>query len=936
MRRSVFAVLASLFCLCACDQQPGHNTAARGARLPAEQVPLGRLPDVVVPERYRIQLSVDPKADRFSGHAEIDVVFSEKRRAIFIDGQGLNVLGAGVRLSARKTVPAHYLQVDKSGVARLLFVDEIPAGKATLVFDYDAPFGKQLSGLYKVADKGDAYAFTQLEPDSAREMFPSFDEPGFKTPFQLSVTAPAVDKVVSNTQAESVRRGDSGAVTTTFAWTRPLPTYLVALAVGPFDIVDGGDIAADAYRRRPVHLRGIAARGEGGRMRYALSMAPQIVSTLENYFGIAYPFPKLDLIAVPDFGANAMENAGAIMFRERMLLLDPGAAVDQKRSSVYVMSHEITHQWFGDLVTPAWWNGIWLNESFASWLGYKTAQAVAPDLQFDTETLRDGLDVMDRDTLPSARRVAEPVNGPDDLAGAFDSVVYDKGAAILAMYEDYLGDDVFRHGVRAYLQEFAFRNATTEDFVGAIATASSEMARSKPEDVTIHIDRTGAIFWNGHRVPNEAAVIDQMSHMPAGVSPGEITASFRSFLDQPGVPNLKIHMQCDRTSAFAHITQGAYTPIGHSMESTRWSVPLCLDASSGDKICRLLDRKSADVLLGATCPAVLAPNAEGKGYYRYSLDEGAWQALIGALPKADPAGQIAFLANLDAALHAGQATAADLLAAIRAVAPTARWDVLLTVDTILQRLRVEAIAPADLPAYRNFVQTLFAPRLAQMGLAAKPEETPAQSLAREQLVTLLVSEARDPAVVSELKGSVEVALTGGAGSAAPEPELMGEAMRAALLVGGAPMADRLVAAYGKSDDEFFRRQVIYAFAGSDDPAIVGKILAIVPKMRAGEIRYLAFYMGDETAARGAFWAWYKKNYDALLARLPNAGAARVAAALSEACDANTRADLQGFFDARTASLTRRALALSEESIDRCVAFKWTKAGEIAAALKSVR
>ncbi len=936
MRRGVLAILALLVCLSACDQQPRPNAIARGARLPAESVPLGRLPRVVIPARYRIALNVDPAKDRFSGHAEIDVTFVEKRRAIFIHGQGLNVLGASVRLSARRTVPAHYLQVDRSGVARLLFVDEIPAGKATLVFDYEAPFGTQLSGLYKIAHRGDSYAFTQFEPVSARTVFPSFDEPGFKTPFQLSVTAPAADKVVSNTQVQSAWRDDSGDTVTTFAWTRPLPTYLVALGVGPFDVVDGGDIAPGPYRHRAVHLRGIAARGEGERMRYALSLTPGIVTALEGYFAVGYPFSKLDLIAVPDFGANGMENAGAIAFRERILLLGPDSSVDQKRSSLYVQAHEIAHQWFGDLVTPAWWNDVWLNESFADWMAYKVADIVAPDEQFDTETLRGGLAVMDRDTLPDARRVSEPVYDPGGIASAFDPIVYDKGAAILSMYEDYLGDDVFRRGVHAYLADFAYRNATSEDFIDSVAAAAGEVARSEPEDVTIRIDRTGAIFWNGHRVPNEASVIDQMSYMPAGVTPGEIADLFRGFIGQPGVPDLQFHMQCDQASAFAHVTQGAYTPLGRSATTTCWSVPLCLAGAGGDKICRLLDRQSADVLLGATCPTPLVPNAGGRGYYRFSVDESGWQALIAGAAKSDPADQISLLSNLDAALDAGHLPPGDLLQAIRAVAPVARWDVLSVIDGILHRLRNEALGPADIPAYRAFVQTLFAPRLAQVGLAAKPKEPPATALAREQLSMLLVTEARDASTVASLAAGAQARLDGNAQTTLP-PEVAGEALRAGLIAGGAAFAEKLVAAHDMTDDEFERRAIVYAFAGSDDPAIVGRLLAIAPRMRTGELRYLYQFMSDEPVARAVLWSWFKRNYGALAARVSPASMARATTTLAEACDANARADLQSFFEPKEAGLPgiKRPLVLAEELIDRCIAFRWTKASEIAAALHAI-
>src|SRR5690348_1838463 len=230
---TLFCALALVLAAWGCSRPTPPAPHPRRPSIGTERIPLGKLPRTVVPIRYRIALTVNPAADRFSGHVEIDVQFSQKRRWIFLHGRGLNVLAASVRLNAKRAITAHYTQADKSGVARLIFVDEVPAGKATLVIDYDAPYGKALSGLYKVVEKGDAYAFTQFEEISARDVFPSFDEPGFKTPFQLAVTAPSADKVISNVPLQSASRLRGGMTASLFQWTKPLPTYLLALAVGP-------------------------------------------------------------------------------------------------------------------------------------------------------------------------------------------------------------------------------------------------------------------------------------------------------------------------------------------------------------------------------------------------------------------------------------------------------------------------------------------------------------------------------------------------------------------------------------------------------------------------------------------------------------------------------------------------------------------------------
>jgi alanyl aminopeptidase len=665
-------------------------------------------------------------------------------------------------------------------------------------------------------------------------------------------------------------------------------------------------------------------------------LTPKIVLALENYFGISYPFQKLDILAVPDFAAGAMENAGAVTFRERLLLMGPDASIDQKRSSLTVQAHELTHQWFGDLVTPSWWDNTWLNESFATWMEYKTAQAVLPEQQFDTETLRGGFEVMDLDELPSAREIHQPVKNTDDIENAFDSITYDKGASVLTMYEAYLGDDLFRRGIRAYLQKFAFRNATADDFIGTIAATAASQPHDNAEDVTIKIDRDGVITWNDHRVANEAAVIDQMSHMSANIQAPQVIASFKSFIDQPGVPYLQLRTKCDAASAFAHLTQAPYASLGTSAVSRRWQVPICMSGPSNEKICRLIDRNAADVLLGATCPETLLPNVSGKGYYRFALDETGWQKLVAGAAKATPADQITLLHNLFAGLRASKASAADLFAAIRALAPVARWDVLDAINTVLKDVRSQALSDQDLPAFQTFVRANFAARLTPLGLAAKHNEAASDALTRERLVTLLVSEGRDPVTISALAKADDAYLSGDKGALAPE--IIADAMRAGLLAGGPAFADRLVNAFTASNDEFFRRQLVYAFAGSDDPAAIRKLLAVAltSRMRTGELRYLYEYMPEEPVARNALWSWYTQNYAAILARVSAQGMRRPVSTLEKACDAGAQNALDGFFGPKTDQLTgtKRPLAEADQHISRCIAFRKAKAQEVAAALQT--
>ncbi|HSZ73713.1 MAG TPA: M1 family metallopeptidase, partial [Rhizomicrobium sp.] len=757
-----------------------------------EPVPLAQLPRVAVPEHYRLNFTIDPKAARFSGHAEIDVKFNTTRNAIFIDARDMHMARAIAQLPSGRTILAHLKQVHESGIALMTFDEVVPAEQAKLVFDYDGPYNQSLAGLYKVESRGKAYAFTQFENTDARRAFPSFDEPGFKTPFDISVTAPAGDKVVGNTPVASAKTAN-GMTTSVFETTKPLPTYLVALAIGPLDIVDNGSVPPSSVRAQPVPLRGVTAAGQSSQLTYALQLTPKVVSSLEKYFGIAFPFQKLDVLAVPDFAAGAMENAGAITFRENYLLLSPGASLDQKRSALILQTHETTHQWFGDLVTPAWWDDIWLNESFAEWMEAKDAQMVRPDQDFGRETLNGGLEVMDLDELPSARQIHQPVRNPDDIDNAFDDITYDKGAAVLAMFESYIGEDAWRSGIHAYLAKFAGGTATEDDFIGTIAADSK-----RPE----------------------------------------IVKAFHSYVDQPGIPFMQIALACESGKSVAHVSQTKYMRIGLPPQHALWNVPMCFEAA-GKKVCKLVDTQTATVPLGSACHDTVMPNANGGSYYRFAFDENGWKQLIDAAPQLSAADQVTLFYNVYAAMRAGKASAADFFDVTTKLAPVAKWDLLDAMNDKLHELATTIIAPADMATYRAFVAKEFGPRLKALGLVTKANDSVPDALARSRLVAIMVSEARDSETLAALAPKAKAYLDSGDNGGYTRDVLI-EAMRADALTGGPSFGNTLMSAMQKTTDAQMHRDIIRAAALSEDKAVLDRFLtyALTPRMPVDEIFYV--------------------------------------------------------------------------------------------------
>lgn len=886
LRFAALAVVSVVFASC-----------GEGSPAGSETVPAGRLGDAAAPLHYRLSLTIVPAEARFSGRAEIDVAFAEPRRSLFIHGRGLSVSYAALRREGAEEISVAYEQVSQSGVARLDFAEEVPAGPATLVFDYDAPFDTSLHGLYKVVDADDAYIFSQFEAIDARAAFPSFDEPRFKVPFDISVVARAGDEVVSNTPVESVTPAPDGMKVVVFKTTKPLPTYLLAFAVGPLDIVEGPTIAPSGLRPGPIPLRGVTVRGKGERIRYALEETPRLVAILEDYFGSPYPYEKLDLIAAADFAAGAMENAGAIVYRETLILLDKRAPLAQWRNFALVHAHEVSHQWFGDLVTPEWWDDIWLNEAFASWMGNKAAALWYPEGEFGRETLYDGYLVMDVDALPSTRRIREPVTDENGISNAFDGITYDKGAMVLAMFESFLGEAAFRDGVRLHLRRFAHGVANSGDFLRSLAE---------------------------------------------GAGRPDAAEAFGSFIDQQGVPVVTARPRClGGAGGAAEVMQRPYAALGVEMPDRLWSVPVCLrPLETGETHCEMLRSRTETIRLPRVCSGPVVVNAGGRGYYRMDYDGGEWRELAAAIGALGADERYALARNADAAMRAGKLDAATFLAVLDANLRDGAWDAVKDAGTLASGLRGTVLDREALPAYRAFLRAALGPRRDVLGFAAAQGEAAGTALLRENVADILARETRDPETLAVLAAAGRAYLASEGREAAGLPaELLQTAMWAAVAEGGPEFGHVLLAALKASGNAQFRRSSLFALTAAEDPDFAGEVLSLIlsPALKRNEsalvFRWMALDPGHQARTRD----WVMTNFDAVIERFSVHAADSLVNRFAGACDRSTRDRLMEFFGPRTGELpgTARALALTIEAIDRCLAFRDAKGAEIAAALRGL-
>ncbi|MBK7976463.1 MAG: hypothetical protein IPK07_25395 [Deltaproteobacteria bacterium] len=490
--------------------------------------PRGRLPRTVVPLGYTMKLTVDPRQRGLDGESTIHIRIAEPTTRIWMHGGDLTIreatltpVGGGKPVTRLRAGNA-----GAGGVLALTAAKPLAVGEAELHFKWRASSESPLIGAYRMEYAGEKYVVTQMEPLGARRAFPCFDEPAFKTPWDLTLVVPEGDVAVANTRAIAEEPLPGGKKSVRFATTAALPTYLVAFAVGPFDVVEWQPVPPTPQREKPLPLRGIAVKGRGKDFTYALENTAAIVKALEEYFGIGYPFDKLDLFAAPDFGYGAMENAGLITYKDELILIDDKSPTGLRLAFWGTHAHEVSHQWFGNLVTMPWWDDLWLNESFATWIATKVVKQLHPEFHPERYQVHETLEAMETDDLASTRRIHEPIDDYTEVASAFDSISYAKGGAVLSMFEAYVGEERFRDAIRAHIQRFAGGSATSADLMRSIAAATDE--------------------------------------------PEAVVNAFLSFTEQPGVPLVDVKVRCEG-------------PVGQVSLSQKRSLPLGSTASANQK-----------------------------------------------------------------------------------------------------------------------------------------------------------------------------------------------------------------------------------------------------------------------------------------------------------------------------------------------------------------
>ncbi len=835
-----------------------------------------RLTREVIPASQSIQLTVDPRRQEFSGQTVIDLEVRESVSQFRFHARDMKLDRVTLHHGTERIEVAHESGVSKGLVTARASRPLVP-GSYILEIEFSAPFNTQATSLYRMETGGAAYAFTQFESDDARGAFPCWDEPEFKYPFQITLTVPCGDLAVTNTPIEWVKPVGVSTIIR-FKKTPPMPTYLLAIAVGPLETVPVPDL------RIPGRI--IAPKGQAALTAEAMKVTAPILAALEEYFQRPYPYEKLDQIAVPEFWPGAMENAGLVTYADSILLVDSRAAsVVQKRNLCAVMAHELSHMWFGDLVTMEWWDDLWLNESFASWMGDKITHQLYPELSIDTEEIAGADRAMLTDAKPSTRAIRQPVSANENFLQAADELAYQKGQRVLGMFERWMGPEKFRQGVIDYLKAHEWKNAAAADLWKALGAAAGK----------------------------------------------DINTPMATFLDQGGVPLVSVEPAKDGIT----LRQHRFVNYGVKGNGEMWQIPVVLKTSSGETYAVLLTGREQHVALGKEI-AWVHPNAGEEGYYRWKVPGSMLDAMTEAPARAHLSvrERVGLIANVTALLDAGEIHGDEYLRVLGRFADDTAPQVINSLLNGLSKVEIAFVTEPLEGAYAAYLRKTLRPAFDRWGLEKKSGEPDAVSFLRPRLLYRLANEGRDAALMKEAQ---RLAHAYAHDAASIDPALATNALRLSAMRGDGALFSEYQRRFETTQIPADRQRYLLSLGEFRDPALVGRALeyALDSKTRPQEVLTIPNVIseGDLVNEDRAF-EWMTANYAAIVKRIPP----DVAAFLPQFADGCSEARLERatkFFadPAHQVEGTQKELAKVADSVANCVSLRKREGPSVAEFLR---
>lgn len=800
----------------------------------------GKLPKDVIPVQYVAHIAPDIAANTFRGEETVEIDVLKPTSTIMLNAANLEIDAASL---SGKGFPSTRLTpvLDKEQqTLSFTLAQPLKPGRYQLALQFRGQINREGRGMfymnYKAGGADKKMIATTMEPTDARRMLPTWDEPAFRAKFKLSIDVPANFSAYSNTPVENKQAIEGGKQRVSFAPTPKMPSYLVVLAAG--------ELERSAATQDGVEIGVVTTAGKQGAAEFPLASGKELLRYFNNYFGQPYPLAKLDLIAIPGGINGAMENWGGVIYNESALLYDPKKSPDSvKKITFSINAHEIAHQWFGNLVTMAWWDNLWLNEGFASWMAAKATEHFHPEWRPYLDGIAEREGVMNLDARKTTHPIQMKVENEAQAASAFDAITYEKGQAFLRMLESYVGEDAFRKGIRAYMAKHQYSNTTSQDLWLAL-----EKASGKPV--------------------------------------GRVASDWTT---QPGYPLIKVEQACVGGKRHVTLSQEQYRLDEPAAEKRLWSVPVQVGTVGGKAITTLLTGPSSSIVAGR-CDGTLVVDPWSVGFYRVQYDQSSFNALMAQAPKLPDTTRLKLLNDTWSLVSAGRLqldSYLKLASQYRDEPRLAVWDSILANLRTLDNL---AAGEPEQPRIRRFVRDFVQPKFAKLGWDEKPGDSAEERSLRALLANAL-ARAGDEKAIAEARARFNRYLQ--------DPSSVSPAMIDFVVVNAGRYADgatyealnkRLFASSGSEEFYRFGR----AIASAQDPALAERTLqlALSPQLPAT----LASRVVPEVAREHTDLAWrfatshkdeLMKNTDALQA---NRAAAQIVAGSSNAAHADMMED----------------------------------------------
>ena len=837
-----------------------------------------RLDPTVRPTFQKLHLKIDASETGYSGRVQIELDVIGPVTAFQFHAQDLTFSDWSF------TGPNGAVEIEfepgDDGFVDARSAEILPPGPYTLSVDFSASFGTRGMGLYRAESLGVGYVFSQFEPVHARTAFPCWDEPAFKIPFQVSLTVPEAHVAASNTPVESQHRSE-GWKTLVFKKTRPMSTYLLAFASGPLESVPITGLSV------PGRIYTVA--GQSSRTGVTVEVAPSILAAMEQYFGIPYPYAKLDFVAVPEFAFGAMENAGLITFKEQYLLLDPkSASADDRRHQASIIAHEVSHMWFGDMVTMEWWDDLWLNEAFANFVGDKISEQLFPEYQFNLRQRRAANSIMSYDTRPSTIAIRREVNSAVDIMEDV-GLAYQKGQHILGMIENWIGETAFQSGIQEYLETHAWGNATAQDLWSALSKTSQK----------------------------------------------ELSGIMACFLDQPGVPLVDVVPTAKGTIS---ISQNRFLNFGIEAPAQRWTIPVSIRYAIGEDVHSrtiVLDGTHTEIVLGEEVDW-LNPNVGGFGYYRWRMPAEEMRALATrATVIMSPPERVAFVGNAAALLDGGSLSGADFLEILGEFGRDPEPVVVSAVLNGLEKSKTAFVTAELETSFAAYVRSVLTPAVERFGLEPQPGEDDSVALLRPDLLDWMGIIGQDQSIRAEADRLARAYMTD---PASIDASLASVALSMAAIDGDRELFDTFIKHYETDTDPISRMRFLSALGSFFAPALREAALdyILTEKVRPTDIWLPMDEMYQTDEGADAVFGWIRANYDAVASKAPSIFVPYLSY-FAGGCSAERLKAAQSFFAESEHQVdgTLTFLGKVTDEVTDCINLRIREGASVAASLQSV-